>query len=95
MKIVWSPQAIDDLSALRAFIAREDPAAAKRIALAIIKHVDEILAPHPGIGRAGRIPGTRELVVPGTPFLVPYRVTGDSLIVLGVYHGRRRWPESL
>ena len=45
------------------------------------------------MGRPGRVPGTRELVVPGTRYLVPYRVTGDTLQILRVYHGARNWPE--
>lgn len=44
------------------------------------------------MGRPGRVPGTRELVIANTPFLVPYRVKGDTVIVLRVFHGARRWP---
>jgi toxin ParE1/3/4 len=95
MRILWSPEAIEDLSALRNYIAKDDADAARRVALAIAKHIDDVLAGHPESGRAGRVPGTRELVIPRTPYLVPYRVTGDALIVLRVFHGRRRWPKTL
>ena len=94
MRVIWSPEAAEDISALHAFIARENPPAGQRIGLAIAKHIYEILAPHPEIGRVGRVPGTRELVVLRTPFIVAYRVDGDRLLVLRVYHGRRRWPDS-
>lgn len=93
MSPVWSPQAIDDLTALRAYIGEDDPAAAQRIALAIIDAVESLLTDNPEIGRPGRVPGTRELIVPRTPFIVPYRVHDGVLQALRVYHGARRRPD--
>lgn len=93
MRIVWSPEAVDDLVSLRAYIAEENPAAARRIALRIVAAIEETLPANPEIGRPGRVPGTRELVVTGTRFIVPYRVRGRTIQVLRVYHGARRWPE--
>ena len=94
MNIVWSHQALDDLERLRAFIAKDSPKGARRSSLAIVALV-ETLPDNPHIGRPGRVPGTRELVVPNTPFVVPYRVQNEELQVLRVYHGARRWPDSL
>ncbi|HEY3929316.1 MAG TPA: type II toxin-antitoxin system RelE/ParE family toxin [Candidatus Koribacter sp.] len=48
----------------------------------------------PAMGRAGRIRGTRELVVSGTPYIIPYRVKADRVEILSVMHGSRRWPDS-
>jgi toxin ParE1/3/4 len=93
MTLTWSPQAIDDLQSVRAHVAADDPAAAKRIALHILHCVDELLAENPQLGHPGRVPGTRELVVP--PFIVPYRVNGTALEILRVYHHARRWPKRL
>jgi toxin ParE1/3/4 len=93
MNPIWSPEAIADLAALRAHIAQDDPAAARRIALHILHNVEALLPNHPGMGRPGRVPGTRELVIPKTPFIVPYRVEGDRIQILRVFHGARRWPE--
>jgi len=93
MIVVWSPLAIDDLAALRAFIAEENPAAAQRVALRIVRSVKELLARQPHMGRPGRVPGTREFVVPRTPYIVPYRVRHNRLEILRVYHGTRKWPE--
>lgn len=95
MKVVWSPEAVDDLASLRAFIAEDSPAAARRIALRIVQIVEDVLPGSPDMGRPGRVPGTRELVVPSTPFVVPYRVQAGTLHILRVYHGARRWPERL
>ncbi len=94
MNIVWSSQALDDLGSLRAWIAKDSPKAAREVALAVIEAVEH-LPDNPHVGRPGRVPGTRELVVPHTPFIVPYRVQAGVLQVLRVYHGARRWPDRL
>jgi plasmid stabilization system protein ParE len=39
--------------------------------------------------------GTRELVIPKTPFIVPYRLVGNTVQILRIFHGHRRWPEAL
>jgi toxin ParE1/3/4 len=93
MTPVWSPEAIEDLAALRAYIEQDDPAAARRVALHIIHNVETLLPDNPGMGRSGRVPGTRELVIPRTPFVVPYRVVGNVMQILRIFHGARRWPE--
>jgi toxin ParE1/3/4 len=93
MKIVWSPEAIQDLISLRAYIAEENPAAARRIVLRILHDVEHLLPDNPQMGRPGRVPGTRELVVPRTPYIVPYRVQRATIQILRVFHGARRWPE--
>lgn len=95
MKIVWSPQSISDLTAAHAFIARDDPSTARDTIRRIVALVDERLAAFPDLGRPGRVGGTRELIVPGTPFIVPYRVKSNSIEILRVYHAARRWPDSL
>lgn len=92
MNIVWSREALDDLGSLRAYIAEEDQAAARRTVSRIIDAVENLLADHPRIGRAGRVSGTRELVIPGTPYIVPYRVQRSTLQILRVYHAARKWP---
>ena len=47
----------------------------------------------PMSGRAGRVPGTRELVVANTPFLMAYAIEEARIVILAVYHGAQRWPE--
>ncbi len=93
MTPIWSPEAIDDLAALRATIDEDDPAAAQRVALHILHNVEILLPKNPEMGRPGRVPGTRELAIPRTPFIVPYRVQGNTIQVLRVFHGAQRWPE--
>lgn len=95
MSIIWSPEAIGDLISLRAYIAKDDPAAAQRVVQRILHDVERLLPKSPHIGRPGRVPGTRELVVPRTPYIVPYRLRGGTIQILRVYHGARRWPDRL
>jgi len=94
VRIVWRRQAIDDLLTLQAYIGEDDPRAAARIARRIRSAVEGI-ASMPRIGRLGRVKGTRELVVAGTPYIVPYRLKVDEVQILRVYHGARRWPKRL
>jgi toxin ParE1/3/4 len=92
--VVWSPRAIGHLADLRAYIARENPGAAAHTAGTLLAAVDR-LAALPNLGRPGRVSGTRELVVPGTRYLIPYRVRGERLEIIAVFHGRQRWPRRL
>ena len=94
MTILWSPEAIDDLMSLRAYVADDNPAAARRVVLHIMHNIEQLPSDNPQMGRPGRVPGTRELVIPRTPFVVPYRLKSDIIQILRVYHGARRWPES-
>jgi toxin ParE1/3/4 len=92
--IVWSARAIEHLAHLRAYIARDNPKAANRIAGTLLEAVER-LAELPNLGRTGRVAGTRELVVPGTPYVVPYRLRADRLEVIAVFHARQTWPKQL
>jgi len=94
LKIVWFRSAIADLEDTRAYIANDDPEAARRVASAIFNAVDR-LSDHPASGRPGRVPGTRELVVSRTPYVIPYRVRAGCVEILRVFHARRRWPDRL
>jgi toxin ParE1/3/4 len=89
----WLDQAVEDLKAARAYIARDNPSAAADIAQRIRDAV-KLLGDYPAAGRAGRVPNTRELVVAGTPYVLPYRVRAESVEILRVLHGAQQWPES-
>jgi toxin ParE1/3/4 len=92
--IVWSPRAIEHLAHLRSYIVRDNPKAASRIAAVLLEAIER-LGELPNLGRPGRVVGTRELVVPGTPYVIPYRLRGDRLEVIAVFHGRQKWPKRL
>jgi toxin ParE1/3/4 len=83
---------VRDLDAAEKFIAQDNSEAAAKVALTIVKAVSQ-LKDQPGTGRAGRVPGTRELVIAETPYIVPYRVKNDVVEILRVYHSARKWPD--
>lgn len=77
------------------YIAELNPRAAAKVTANIYLRTKRLLADNPFIGRVGEIEGTRELVVPGTPYIVAYRVLETRVEVLFVQHGAREWPEIL
>ena len=91
MIVEWSVPARDDLIAIADYIATDDPVAA----LDVMDRIDGAvgrLADHPGSGRPGRITGTRELVIPDSPYIVAYRIRLERVQILRVLHAARRWP---
>lgn len=94
MDIIWSARARQHLREITAYIAQDNPDAADRMAERILAATERLSA-HPHLGRPGRIDGTRELVVGGTPYIVPYRVRGDRVNIIAVLHGKRQWPRTL
>jgi toxin ParE1/3/4 len=93
MEIVWRAVALDGLEQARRYIAHDNPSAADGIFDQILWAVER-LAEMPESGHPGRVEGTRELVVPGTPYLVAYAVIGGLLVVLAVQHSAQEWPHT-
>ncbi|MBZ5614475.1 MAG: type II toxin-antitoxin system RelE/ParE family toxin [Acidobacteriia bacterium] len=91
MRVNWLRAARANLIAVSEYISRDNPDAAARTVAAIVRAV-EALEHFLALGRPGRISGTRELVVSGTPYIVPYRVRGDAVELLRIFHGARKWP---
>lgn len=94
MKVVWTRFALAGVDGACNYIAETSPSAASRTRERI-KEAVEALRRHPEIGRPGRLEGTRELVVTGTPFIAGYRLKGNSVEVFALIHGARRWPDEL
>jgi toxin ParE1/3/4 len=92
VEVRWLEDALADVAGIYRYIAADDPKAAGRI-VERIRAAVRLLADLPHRGRPGRWPGTRELIIPGTPYIVPYRVKGDLIEILRVFHGARRWPD--
>jgi toxin ParE1/3/4 len=89
VEITWSPLARARLHEIRAYVARENPAAAERLATRIVAAV-EALRDYPYLGRSGAEPGIRELVIGGTPYIVLYRVQGKRVTISTIWHGAQR-----
>ena len=94
MKIVWSRRALRHLVNIRQHIAKDSEQNAALVASRILNAV-ELLPSHPEIGRTGRVLGTRELVVPETSYDGPYRVRGQRVELIAVFHGRQKWPPKM
>jgi toxin ParE1/3/4 len=91
VRVEWLPEAIRSLEAQLEWTAEHNPWAALDMGDAIHAAVGR-LADHPAMARPGRVAGTRELVVMGTPYVVVYRVEPAAVVVLRVLHGAQRWP---
>jgi toxin ParE1/3/4 len=86
MQIEWTEQALSDLSEIEHYIEQERPRAAQRVAAHLWTSVEH-LAEFPRLGKPGRRPGTRTLIIP--PFVISYRVRSERLEILSIWHGRR------
>jgi len=91
-KIRWLHLALSDLDELMDYIAQDNPEAATKVA-GEIWETTRMLSNHPAMGKPGRVSGTREMVVTGTSYIVPYRVVANEVQILRVLHGARKWPE--
>ncbi len=94
MRVRWSDDAVKDIVSVRAYIERDKPAAARMVVLKITDAAKSLLQ-HTNIGKPGRVFGTREYVVPDTPYILAYKVEGDAVEILRVLHGARKWPDTL
>ena len=94
MALRWLNAALADLRAIQAYIAEENPDAARQV----IDHIRSeiaMLVNQPHIGRVGRITDTREIVISQYPYIVAYRQRENEIHILAVVHASRRWPEQL
>lgn len=89
VEIVWSALARIRLRELRAYVARDKPEAAERLATRIVAVV-EALRNHPRLGRVGAEPGIRELVIGSTPYIVLYRVQDQRITISTIWHAAQR-----
>jgi len=93
VKIVWTEPSRQDLHDIFIYIS-EDNTKAARTLLSKIKERAILLQDNPLIGRIGRVDGTRELVITGTQYILPYRVKENQIQILAVFHGARQWPNN-
>lgn len=89
MIIRWLDLAEKDLDDLFSFVARDSLTIAEKEVDRVIGEVARLQS-HPGMGRPGRVPETRELVIP--PYIVAYRVKAGTVQILRVLHSARSWP---
>ena len=93
MKLEWSEAAQTDRNAIYDFIDASNP----RAAIAVDDRIEEAverLVGFPMSGRAGRVEGTRELVIDRTPYIAAYRVEDGKARILRLLHGAQEWPDN-
>ncbi len=94
MKIVWTRRALREIDEIFAYVARDSRSAASAL-VSMIESRAAALMEHPDIGRPGREHGTRELVLAGAPYILPYRVREGRIEILAVFHTSRSYPNKL
>lgn len=92
MRVIWTEPAARALEDIQDYIARDNRRAAWEVAQRVRQAVNQ-LQEHPKMGRTGRVRGTLELVIQGLPYIVPYRIKGNDVQILSVFHSARKWPE--
>lgn len=94
MKVIWTARAPVELDEIADYVAPISASAA----LALVRRLRQAgkqLGEHPHMGRPGRVDRSRELVVNGTPYVLPYRVSEGRVEILAVIHTSRQWPDQL
>lgn len=90
-RVRWTRGALADLLAIGRYIEQDNPVAAGSV-VSRVELAGNRLGEFPERGRAGRVEGTRELVIPGLPFIIVYRVALDEVALLTVVHGAHQYP---
>lgn len=92
--IEWTEQAVRQLIQAEDYVALSNSEeVAERIMTRIVTSIQQLLR-FPMSGRTGRVAGTRELVISNTPFVVAYAMEHERIVVLAIYHGAQKWPET-
>jgi toxin ParE1/3/4 len=94
MKLVWTPRTQRSLRDIARYLTQFNPIAALSM-VRLLRAAPQQLLQHPASGRPGRIDGTRELLITGTSYILPYRVRQDAIEILAVLHTSRQWPDQL
>ena len=94
MQIKWLKTALKNLDDEAEYIAKDEPVTAKLVVERIVNTVN-LLSENPAMGHSGRVHGTRELVIPNTRYIVPYRVKPrlEHIEILRIFHASRKPPK--
>ena len=93
MKVKWSIKALIDFDEAQNWIAHENPVAARAVARRI-RDAAQLLRANPRAGTPAHIEDARIWVVARTPYLIVYRVRGETLEILRLWHSRRDWKNA-
>lgn len=90
MRVIWTPGAEQDRAEIWDYIAADNPRGAARLD-ALFSDAAARLVDHPKLGKAGKIPGTRELI-PHESYRLVYEIDGETVWLLALVHTARQWP---
>jgi toxin ParE1/3/4 len=93
VKVQWTRTAAIQFERAHEFIRRDNPEAADR-QIELVKASVQRISIFPMMGRSGMRAGTREFAVPGTPYIVVYRVREERIEILAVLHGAQNWKNT-
>ncbi len=93
MEVVWLEESVEDLKEIGRHIEKDNPSAAYQI-LKKINATGDSLQQNPELGRSGRVKNTRELIVAGLPYIIPYYIKKKQIRILAVMHSSRKWPDT-
>lgn len=94
MRLVWALASLEDREGIFSHLEADSPRAAVHVDEQIVLATRRLLD-FPESGRPGRVAGTRELVIPRTPFIAVYAVSADKIRILRVLHGAQVWPDQV
>ena len=94
MQVKWTRNVLGNLDDAVKYIAADKPTAAAGVAQKIWD-TSQMLAEQPGLGRPGRVSGTRELIIPGLPYILPYLEKEGVVYILRVMHTSLKLPQKL
>jgi addiction module RelE/StbE family toxin len=91
MRVEWTRKALSNLDNAVEYIAADNPTVAHKVAQKIWNST-QLLTKQPGMGRPGRVTGTRELIITGLPYVVPYIEKDGIILILRILHTSMKWP---
>jgi len=95
LNIELSKLASADIDNIHDYIAQDNPTAAGQTVARLFQSI-RYLETFPLLSRVGRVDGTRELTVPGLPYIIVLEIPNETdIIILRVFHTSMRWPPKL
>jgi len=94
MKLRWTPRAVADLEEISDYLVAASPQAWEHL-LQRLERLSEAILDFPLMGKAGLVPGTREFVVSGTPYILVFQVKDEAVVIVSVRDGRMRLPPGI
>jgi plasmid stabilization system protein ParE len=91
MRVRYTPLAERHMRGIAAYLRTQSPVGMRAV-MRRIRETTELLVQFPEIGHTGALAGTREIVVPGLPYIIVHRIDSDAVTIVGVYHGAQIRP---